>query len=146
MFIRLLVFSVPNVIFLQAPESSKTSPDANQVWPRDTSGPKLLDTSGLETLPALKLLDTSCPEVFGQYRPRDKSGPETSPAPRHFRLKDNSLPGTSWDGTVLLESPYLDPLGSPWIPLETLWNEFQKPNNEPFKFYLANLKTNKQLK
>jgi hypothetical protein len=40
----------------------------------------------------------------------------------------------------------LDPLGSPWIPLETLWNEFQKQNNEPFKFYLANLKTNKQLK
>ena len=58
--------------------SSKTSPAANQVRPRDTSGPKLLDNSGRETLPALKLLDKSGPEVFGQVRPRDKSSPETS--------------------------------------------------------------------
>ena len=49
--------------------SSKTIPAANNDWPRDISGPKLLDTTGLETLPAPELLEKSGLKVFGQVRP-----------------------------------------------------------------------------
>ena len=67
-----------------------------QKWQlQDTSGPKLLDTSGREALPVLKLLDSSGPEVFGQVWPRDKSGSETSPAPRQLHPWDKSSPETS---------------------------------------------------
>ena len=63
-------------LFARLVGSSKTLTAVNQDWPRDISGPKLLDTTGHETLPAL---DISGPEA------RDKSGPETSPALRHVK-------------------------------------------------------------
>ena len=85
--------------------------------PRDTSGPKLLDTSGRKTLPAVdisgpKPWDKSGPETclalrqvrtslaLRHFRPWDMSGPETSqdksgietfPAPRHFSKKKDNL-------------------------------------------------------
>ena len=52
-----------------------------------------MDASGRETLPALKLLDISCPKVFGNVRPQDKvwpqdnSGPKTTPALKQVRPK-----------------------------------------------------------
>ena len=39
------------------------------VRPQNTSGTKIWDISGRETLPALKLLDKSGPEFFGQVQP-----------------------------------------------------------------------------
>ena len=49
--------------------STKTLPTANQVRPWDTSGPKLLNTSGRDTLPAL--------DISGRKH-WNKSGPKTS--------------------------------------------------------------------
>ena len=77
-FLKILIFEN----LLHKKHSSKTSPAANQFRSQDTSGPKLLDISGRETLPALELMDKSGPEVFGYFRPRDKSSPETSLAPK----------------------------------------------------------------
>ena len=81
----LIYMYIPSIIKTR----SKTLPAANQVWPRDNSCPKLLDTSGRKTPPALKLLDTSGPKIL------DKSDPETSPALWQVQSQDKSALKTS---------------------------------------------------
>ena len=83
--------------------SSKTLPAANQVRPRDTSGLKLWDISGRETLLALNFWTLPAARHFWPWSfwthaaPKflDKSGPKTSPALRQVR------PQSAWTSPAL---------------------------------------------
>ena len=78
-FWRNIFLKLVSTQFYSMKNSPKTLPAANLVRPWDTSGPKLLDTPGHETLPALDISgrepwDKSGPEKSGPKTSQDKSG------------------------------------------------------------------------
>ena len=69
--------------------SSETIPAVNNDWPQDLCSPKLLYTTGCETLPA--------PKAFGHFWPQSYwTRPAKVVTLRHFRLHDKSSLKVFW--------------------------------------------------